>query len=63
MKQLCLTLPMLGNEEEFRDPRQSHRVVHRALVLSIRRVKRFVPKIQKPRLQGLIPTSPVLLMV
>ena len=32
MKQLCLTLPLIGNEEECPDSRQSHRAVHRTVV-------------------------------
>ena len=28
MKQLCLTLPLIGNGEEFLDSRQSHGAVH-----------------------------------
>jgi len=28
MKLLCLTLPLIGNGEEFPDSRQSHRAVH-----------------------------------
>ena len=38
MKQLCLTLPMIGNGEALLDSNQGHRVVHRALAPSIREI-------------------------
>ena len=31
MKHLCLTLPLIGNGEEFLDSRQSRRAVHRTV--------------------------------
>ena len=63
MKQLCLTLPLISNGEECPDSRQSHRAVYYALVPSIRRVERFVPKNQKAyRLWVSIPTPPALLV-
>ena len=55
MWQQCLTLPLIANEEEYPDSRQSHRAVHRALAPSIRRVERFVLEIKNPLAVGINP--------